>query len=87
MENDLETGTIADIFNLVKKPCNLKSISIQQRQRTRSVIWNRKQILICPNNMGIYVKPLDIPYVPTHFVITLAFGNKIDTFCNNCRIL
>ena len=26
-------------------------------------------------------------FVPTHFLINVAFSNKIDAFCNNCRIL
>ena len=45
-------------------------------KNSHGVIWKRKQILICPNNMGIHVKPLDILYVPTHFAIYVAFCNN-----------
>ena len=52
VRNVLRPEIMKDIFHFVQKPYNLRNDSTLQRQRNRSVLWNRKHIFLCPQNMG-----------------------------------
>ena len=47
--NDLGPEIMKDIFHSVQKPYNLRNYSTLQ---THNVLWNRRHIFPCPQNMG-----------------------------------
>ena len=51
MRSDLGPEIMKDIFQFVQEPYNLRNGSTLQRPEMCIVLWNRKHIFCCPQNM------------------------------------